>query len=628
MTHAPTVPSRAARYLGWGATTSLAIAGAAAFLLAGISYRSISHLIFGTAAAAPDMPRGADSLAANFPGILARLRVCSAAFLAAAAATVVWRREVREWTDAAVVPLPRLMVEAARRAIRALRRDGRLHLTMLATICVLAAALRARFLFDTVGFDEADTFVSYASRPLYIGLSWYPQPNNHVFHTLLLHLASRLFGDHEWVVRLPALCAGLALIPLTYLTARVFYHKQSALIAAAFVGCAPSLVYYSVTGRGYTLVCVFFMLLLLVSAQILEDDSPAGWLLWSLVAALGFYTIPTMLYAAAPCVVWLASSSRHFPPARRGPFRRRLAGALAVTGISTTVFYLPVLIASGPRPLFANGYVRPQTFSYLVEHIPENLARTWQFLTADVPGPLVAVIGVGLVAGLMSRTGSRNAGTEVLVAASLSIPALLLVQRVVPFPRVWLFLVPLFSIVSAAGLWRVGEVLAPVATPRGSRRAACLALTCFVVEAVFVLRGTSISTRAILPGMPGVAAWLKTNASSADVVLVELPATAPLAYYIQRQRVPLVSHPAPCDPMSVVLSANGWFRSWPARRSVRLLAVVADGPQTLNTVLASGCLGSQPESTFSPVYSGSTAHVFESRIDPASRHGDQLTNIR
>jgi len=535
----------------------------------------------------------------------------------AALLTAIYRRAFSRWIAEAVFPLPRFLANAIRHSVAVLHADSRLHFWMLLTLCLLGAMLRVWFLFDPVSFDEADTLLSYASRPLYVGLSWYPQPNNHLFHTLLLHFAWRLFGDAEWAIRLPALCAGIVLIPVTYWAARVLYEQHAALIAAALVAAAPSLVSFSVNGRGYTLVCVFFLLLLIIGRYLLEHESPPAWLLWALVAALGFYTIPIMLYAASTAMLWLGLSACRSDALRsRRQLLTRLGSALVVTGIGTTVLYLPVVIASGVTPLFANGYVQSRTFSYVFANFPESFEKTWYLLTADVPGPFVFVLTAAFAIALVYHRDTNGYGVPVPLAAAVCIPVLVLIQRVVPFARVWLFLVPLCSIVSAAGLWLPGQLLASRSVSRGSHLAVAIALSCFLLMGVAGLYGESISSRSALPGIEDIAIWMKGNLAPRDVVVVGFPATAPLAYYLRRHGIPLESRPAPCDPMSTVYSANAWFRAWPVSGETRVLAVVTDQWHSPKTVLATACLAANTEFASKRIYTRPGMHVYERYVGP------------
>ena len=81
-------------------------------------------------------------------------------------------------------------------AWRALRMDVRIALARVAAwewigliiATTLAIVLRARELSQPIRYDEAATWLDYASQPLGRALSDYRFPNNHLFHTLLVHL--------------------------------------------------------------------------------------------------------------------------------------------------------------------------------------------------------------------------------------------------------------------------------------------------------------------------------------------------------------------------------------------------------------------------------------------------------
>src|SRR5689334_12170590 len=62
---------------------------------------------------------------------------------------------------------------------------------------VIALATRLAHLRQTMRHDEAYTFLHYATAPLTTALSDYTYPNNHLFHTLLVWISTRLFGGSE-----------------------------------------------------------------------------------------------------------------------------------------------------------------------------------------------------------------------------------------------------------------------------------------------------------------------------------------------------------------------------------------------------------------------------------------------
>jgi hypothetical protein len=76
----------------------------------------------------------------------------------------------------------------------------KIHYCAVAIILLVAVFLRTAFLFQPIPYDDAFTFIFFASRPLDEALSGYFVANNHVFRTLLVHLPSSLFGDQPWAL--------------------------------------------------------------------------------------------------------------------------------------------------------------------------------------------------------------------------------------------------------------------------------------------------------------------------------------------------------------------------------------------------------------------------------------------
>ena len=78
---------------------------------------------------------------------------------------------------------------------------------------LLGLALRLPGLDRSLWHDEIVTVTFFAGCPIGHLLSFYPYPNNHILHSLLLK-PLLLAGDAEWLIRIPALAAGVAAIPL------------------------------------------------------------------------------------------------------------------------------------------------------------------------------------------------------------------------------------------------------------------------------------------------------------------------------------------------------------------------------------------------------------------------------
>jgi hypothetical protein len=335
-------------------------------------------------------------------------------------------------------------------ASAALRRESPLHLAALAGVVLAAFLVRLDFLFQPMRYDEAGTYIHYASEPVYIGLSSYTAPNNHLLHTLLVHVSTVLLGNEPWAIRLPAFAAGILLVPAAYLAARLHYDRHAALLAAALVAVSSRLVEYSTNARGYTLQTLLFLLLLALASVLGHSEEPAAWFAFAVLSALGFWVVPTMLYGLAVVVTWLVATI--LSEGRHGHLlARRLVPSLAGAAVLTLVLYAPPIISAGPHALLRNDFVRPRGLASTAGALPRSLWNTMAGWNRDLPLSVALLLALGfLVAVVAHRRVSRFRFAPAL-AAAVVLP-IVLAQRVVPYDRVWLFLLPLYLITAAAGI--------------------------------------------------------------------------------------------------------------------------------------------------------------------------------
>jgi Dolichyl-phosphate-mannose-protein mannosyltransferase len=434
---------------------------------------------------------------------------------------------------------------------------------VMSAVSVLGLGLRLPFLGQPMRYDEALTFNEFASRPLYYGLSFYPDPNNHLLNTLLVHFAYLGLGNQPWVLRLPALIGGVLLAPATFVLARLLYGTWAALLGATLVAASSYLLEYSTNSRGYTLQALCFIVLLALMADALQRDSLRALLLAALVAAVGAYALPTMLYGVAVAAVWFTLELRRLRPKRVAV--RHLAVSGLLLGLFVLLLYLPVVLVSGPERLLLNRFVTPLDAGELMSELPRSLARTWAFWNRDVP----LLIGVLLVAGFVASTvaaARRGRAPLGLVALAVCL-VLVLVQRVAPFERVWLFLLPLYASIAAGGL--------VTSTPRRWQRVAAGLAACVlaVVLGLTTLTSGSVLSSAetgVFPDAEAVAQSLRGRLAADDAVVSQAPTSLPqLQYYFARRSLPVEALVRPPDqarrvyvvtPVGVEPNVPGWGR--------------------------------------------------------------------
>jgi hypothetical protein len=216
------------------------------------------------------------------------------------------------------------------------------------------------------------------------------------------------------------------------------------------------------------------------------------------------------------------------------PFLAPLAASLGSTAALTFLLYAPVIAASGIGSVTSNDWVTPRTWSSFLDRLPGHAHDTLETWGRDLPTAVSLVLGVALVASLfLTPRLSRHPVPPLLAALAWAIPVLL-VQRVIPFTRVWLSLLPL-AIVAVAGLF--GWLLER--TPRREALAPAVASLLAVGAAWSALEGDSVRTSretgALLDG-PAVAAFLADRVQPGDRIFATGSDTI-LEYYLERRGV-------------------------------------------------------------------------------------------
>ncbi len=477
--------------------------------------------------------RDADVSRSEFDDIVARFRLLAAGFVVLAVGLVAVGGKIDRVADS----VARAWWSSARRSPRAcgewLAGEDRLTLGALGVVLVAGVAIRIAFLDVPLRYDEATTYDNYVSRPLYIGLANYSTPNNHLLHTFLAKVSVTIFGNAPWAVRLPALLAGIALIPATFALARVFYGRTAALLAAALVASSSTLVEYSTNARGYTIVALLAVVALLAAARVLESDSLAAWAVLACAGALGLYAVPVMLYPLGGVFLWLLLSrlAHRRPPHR---FVGHLGGCVLATTILVLLLYAPVFAASGVRSVTSNEFVEPRSWSAFIDLLPGHVWDALETWDRDLPLVVAVLLGIGLLASIpLHPRLSRFPVSPVLATVMWTVPVLAF-QRVVPFTRVWLFLVPA-AIASAAAFY--ARLLDKRRT--GAALGAAAAAVVAVAGAWLVLAADSVresrETGALLDA-PAVASYLARAVEPGNRILATGSDTI-LEYYLERDGV-------------------------------------------------------------------------------------------
>jgi hypothetical protein len=136
-------------------------------------------------------------------------------------------------------------------------------LAALAVCAFLWALVRAWS--QSLTIDEADTYLSHVSRP---GLLWIPSANNHVLHSILMRISTRILGVSQFTLRLPALFGAAIYLWAVVRLCRLLTPRW-AVQALVFTGLVfnPLVADFLAAARGYGLASAFLLLGIVYAAE-------------------------------------------------------------------------------------------------------------------------------------------------------------------------------------------------------------------------------------------------------------------------------------------------------------------------------------------------------------------------
>jgi mannosyltransferase len=186
--------------------------------------------------------------------------------------------------------------------------------------------------------DEGYTWLNSSFK---ISSLWHASGDSggHLFlYYLLLHGLTAGFGAGAFVLRIPSVVAGAALVPLGFLlTCRLAADRLAGIFAAVLLAVSSPLVFWQQNAREYVFVALLAVVSTLLLVIAVQDLSRLALIGWAVATAVACYTNPqAVLLPAAqllPVLVW--------PPART--MWRPL---LVVIGVAAAAAVYPLASAS------------------------------------------------------------------------------------------------------------------------------------------------------------------------------------------------------------------------------------------------------------------------------------------
>ncbi|MEO8067930.1 MAG: glycosyltransferase family 39 protein [Flavobacteriales bacterium] len=398
------------------------------------------------------------------------------------------------------------------------------------TLIGVGALLRITQMGAPVIYDEAFTYTYYATRPLSILLSDYSFPNNHILHTMLVKLSTSLFGLGLWQVRLPALLAGIAVMPVFYLFVRAMFNRYIALMALALVAASGGLIEYSALGRGYSLTWFFFVVALLAGRHFVKTNNTVSAVAVGVACALGMWSVPTMIYAVTTVYIWLLLylGGKYESSLRQRAVKLLLS--VVVFALVTALCYSPVLIAHGLPHLITHPEAGEATWASFTFTQQDKSFDLWIYIV-DTSSAWIAFAGfAGLVHASFVTSKFRKLFFAMVVGC---IPLVILQMNVAP-PRAWNWMLFVFHLSSAIALFYLLKFIQEKIAPGFLKRTRTLVMAGTLLVLTGFLSITSLPRKNGLPRYPEAveaAAFLKRAVQPTDLVLMQFPWEAPIEFH-------------------------------------------------------------------------------------------------
>lgn len=445
-----------------------------------------------------------------------------------------------------VLTLRRRLVDALA-AVRPATNTRWLEAAVVGCVLVASVGLSIRNLNVPMRFDEALSVLNFAQRSTWSLLSQVTG-GDHFLHILLQRGVYELFGPNPATLRLPAFLAAFATLGALWWFARAEFGWLAAAFAAALLGASPFFIEYATNARGYTLVGLAFVALLLCGRGIARHPLlPGRWAAFAGVSALGVFAHPIAIFPAVIATVWIVFA-RWRESGVAGLRALGLRGVVwcAIAAAIALCLYAPMLAVSGIDEYLATTGVHFRSHAGFAT-VLANAPYAWFGWNATTPVWAQGALFLALIVGALAPCRSARRRGVLVAAVAFGTAVVLAAYPVALRLRDTFFLLPPALMVTGAG---AATLIVAAVSPRGLGTAAAadrLGRAQFVGAAVVLVTLGGFGWWATRPGVtehyakptgwapnaPALAAALDGRLQAGSRVIGGYPVLRPVAFYLQ-----------------------------------------------------------------------------------------------
>jgi 4-amino-4-deoxy-L-arabinose transferase-like glycosyltransferase len=401
------------------------------------------------------------------------------------------------------------------------------HKRTILLLILAGAALRVHMASLPITYEEARAFELFSSRRLSTIVTDLTDPLNHILYNLLAKWSVDIFGVGRFILRLPALLAGVLMMPVLYLFTRAMFNRYIAMLALALVASSAPLIEYSALAHGHSITWLCLVVALALGRHFAQQNNAMSAVLIALFLALGMWALPAMLYPALAVLLWLLF---YILMRYEGSLRPRLMLLLltvVLVLVFTFLFYLPVIAKYGIGQIMDPDQQAARSWKIFQRDHADGIFALWAAIS-DTTGSILAV--AGLVVIMVSAFISTKYRALLFAVPLTAIPLVLMMARVAP-PETWYYTLIYFHLGTAIAVFYLLKAIQEKLFPAWGKRTRT-AYTSVALFATFVILGLRTADRiARQPDAAPAAAYLAGAMGPGDRIVAESPLDAPLKFH-------------------------------------------------------------------------------------------------
>ena len=315
---------------------------------------------------------------------------------------------------------------------------------------------RIYYISEPIKYDESFTFINYVNQANPFRIFWYNSVNNHLLNTLMIKFSTFFLGNNLIAIRIPAFVIGMACIFAIYHLCITL--GQSGKLAAISVAICPYLISYSTNARAYSLVVLFTILLITFARKVIEDPLLIRVFSLSLIAALGLFSIPSMLFPILSITIWTTITLSIYQKNKLLILKKFIAPFSFFTILITTLLYTPSIIVTRGLAGYSND-VTHRIFSYQVLKstlIPE-LIDIFKSLAGGIPRSFLLLFSILIVIGILNYIKESKVYSLILPSFIVATLFLIAIKQVIPFDRTLIYFIPVLILLADNGFTKLLE---------------------------------------------------------------------------------------------------------------------------------------------------------------------------